>query len=55
MNAMLYLIPISLALLGIAVATFSWALRSGQFDDIDSAPLEMLESEDAPRQPADAD
>lgn len=55
MNALLALIPISLLLLGIAVATFAWAVRSGQFEDIEGAPLDMLDDEDAPREPCDAD
>ena len=55
MTILLVLIPISLALLGIAVAFFAWAVRSGQFEDVDSAPLDMLDSNDAPRPPRDAD
>lgn len=55
MTILLALIPISLLLLGIAVATFAWAVRAGQFEDIDSAPLDILTGEDAPRPPPDAD
>jgi cbb3-type cytochrome oxidase maturation protein len=42
MNILLALIPVSLLLLGIAVALFGWAVRSGQFEDIDSAALDIL-------------
>jgi cbb3-type cytochrome oxidase maturation protein len=55
MTILLVLIPISLALLGIAVAGFAWAVRSGQFEDIDSAPLDMLDDSDRPRPARNAD
>ena len=49
MNILLALIPVSLALLGIAIALFAWAVRSGQFEDIDSAALDVL-VDDTPAQ-----
>jgi cbb3-type cytochrome oxidase maturation protein len=52
---LLVLIPVSLALLAIAVAFFAWAVRSGQFEDVDNAPLDMLDSNDKPRPPLNAD
>jgi len=45
MNILLVLIPISLALLGIAIAAFGWAVRQGQFEDLDSAALDILRDE----------
>ena len=42
MTILLLLIPISLALLGVAVWAFVWAVRRGQFDDLDSAALDIL-------------
>jgi cbb3-type cytochrome oxidase maturation protein len=48
MRILLILIPISLALLGIAMAAFAWAVRSGQFDDLDTAPLDVLGDERSP-------
>lgn len=47
MTILLLLIPISLALLGVAVWAFVWAVRGGQFDDLDSAALDIL-TEDRP-------
>lgn len=47
MTILLLLIPLSLALLGAAIAAFVWAIRSGQFEDLDTAPLEVLR-EDPP-------
>ena len=48
MNSLLILIPISLLLLGIAIAAFAWAVRRGQFDDLDTPPLDILRDDDKP-------
>jgi cbb3-type cytochrome oxidase maturation protein len=46
MNALLFLIPMAL-LLGLAgLAAFLWALRSGQFDDLDGAAHRILFDDD---------
>ena len=37
MRILLLLIPISLVLLGVAIAAFVWAVKRGQFDDLDRA------------------
>ena len=37
MNGLLYLIPVALFLGGLGLAAFLWALRSGQYDDLDGA------------------
>jgi cbb3-type cytochrome oxidase maturation protein len=47
MNILLVLIPISLLLLGAAIAAFAWAVRSGQFEDLDAAALDILRDETA--------
>ena len=51
MNALLYLIPIALLLGLVGLAAFLWALRSGQFDDLDGAAQRILfdDDEDGPR------
>lgn len=54
MNSLLLLIPISLVLLGIAVAVFVWAVRKGQFDDLDTPPLDILREDPAPHAPPPA-
>ena len=46
MNILLLLIPISLVLLGVAVAAFVWAVKRGQFDDLDTPALDILEDDD---------
>jgi cbb3-type cytochrome oxidase maturation protein len=48
MNILLVLIPISLLLLGTAIAAFAWAVRRGQFEDLDMAALDILRDDPAP-------
>lgn len=44
-----YLIPIALALGGIALGAFMWTLRSGQYDDLAGAAERILfENRDGP-------
>ena len=49
MTSLLYLLPVSLVLLGIALAVLRWALRNGQFDDLDAASVDVLGDDAAPR------
>jgi cbb3-type cytochrome oxidase maturation protein len=42
MSGLLYLIPIALFLGLLALGAFLWALRSGQFDDLDGAAERIL-------------
>jgi len=48
MNALIFLIPISLVLGLIGLAGFLWALRSRQYDDLDGAAARIL-FDDNPR------
>jgi cbb3-type cytochrome oxidase maturation protein len=41
-NALLILIPIALGLGALGLLAFTWALRSGQFDDLDGAAGRVL-------------
>lgn len=51
MDVILYLIPIALLLGLIGLGAFLWALKSGQFDDLDGAAHRILfEDEDEGRQ-----
>lgn len=54
MTILLILVPISLALLGLAIWAFLWAVRSGQYDDLDSPSIDMLRDESKPAAPAEA-
>lgn len=58
MNMLLVLIPISLVLLVIAIGMFIWAVRKGQFDNLESAAFDILvddEATEAPEKHADPD
>ena len=46
MNAMLILVPVSLLLIGAALWAFIWAVRSNQFEALDSAAFEPLSDDD---------
>ena len=51
MASLYLLIPLSLVFIGLAVAIFFWAVKSGQYDDLDSEGERMLfEDEDAPEE-----
>ena len=53
MNALLLLIPLSLALLVFILWAFAWAVRKGQFDDLDTPALDILDDEPPrPKTPA---
>ena len=46
MNLLLLLVPISLLLLGVAIWAFAWAVRRGQFDDLDTPAIDILREDD---------
>lgn len=46
MSVLIYLVPLSLVLLGFAVWAFWWAVKRGQFDDLDTPAIAIL-AEDA--------
>ncbi|MCP4328994.1 MAG: cbb3-type cytochrome oxidase assembly protein CcoS [Alphaproteobacteria bacterium] len=48
MNALLYLIPISIVLGGVALCAFLWSLKDGQYDDLDGAANRILTDDDRP-------
>ncbi len=52
MNGLLYLIPIALGLGALALAAFLWALRSGQFEDLDGAAGRILFDDEPPAGPS---
>ena len=51
MLALLWLIPLTLALGGAALALFAWTVRSGQYDDLDAAAHRILRDDDPPPSP----
>ena len=42
MNILLFLIPISLIMIGAAALLFAWAVKHGQFEDLDTPALDIL-------------
>lgn len=48
MAILAYLVPMSIVLLAIAIGAFAWAVRRGQFDDLDTPPLDILRDDDDP-------
>ncbi len=46
MQALIYLLPIALIMGFIGLIAFIWALKSGQFDDLDGAANRILFEED---------
>jgi cbb3-type cytochrome oxidase maturation protein len=47
MNGLLVLIPVALFLGLLGLAAFLWALKSGQFDDLEGAAARILEDDEA--------
>jgi cbb3-type cytochrome oxidase maturation protein len=43
------LVPLSIVLVAIIVAAFLWAIRSGQFDDLEGPAHSILMDDDEPK------
>jgi cbb3-type cytochrome oxidase maturation protein len=54
-SGLLYLIPIALFLGLLGLAAFMWAMRSGQFDDLDGAAERILHDDDEDEDDKDDD
>ncbi len=48
MNIVFVLVPVTLILVGVGLWGFFWAVRSGQFEELDVASWEVLVEENAP-------
>jgi cbb3-type cytochrome oxidase maturation protein len=53
-TALAWLVPAALLLGGIGLIAFLWALRSGQFEDLEGAAYRALE-DDPPEDPTPAE
>jgi cbb3-type cytochrome oxidase maturation protein len=53
MTSLLILLPVSLLLLCLAVATLVWAMRNGQFEDLDAASVDPLGDDATPMRAKD--
>jgi cbb3-type cytochrome oxidase maturation protein len=50
MNVLVYLIPLALALGALGLAAFLWAMKTGQFDDLDGAAWRAISDDDLPEE-----
>ena len=50
MSNLIYLIPVALLLGGIGLAGFLWALRNGQYEDLEGAAMRILLDDSEPDQ-----
>lgn len=62
MSAIFLLLPLALLIAGIMLALFIWAVRSGQFDDLETPAMRVLFDDKTPnkkstptRQPGEAE
>lgn len=46
MDVLYLLIPISLVMMGLIIGVFLWAIKSGQFDDLEGPAHEILMDND---------
>ncbi|MCB1777084.1 MAG: cbb3-type cytochrome oxidase assembly protein CcoS [Candidatus Competibacteraceae bacterium] len=51
MRILLLLIPMTLGVIGVALWAFLWAVRTGQFDDLEGPAHRILMDDDDPRIP----
>ena len=51
MEIVILLVPLAFILVALAIAAFVWALRRGQFDDLDSPQWRILFDDQQTRQP----
>lgn len=55
MDILYLLIPLSVVLVAVIVAAFFWAIRSGQFDDLEGPAHRILLDDDERPEPGPAD
>lgn len=51
MEILYLLIPISLAIVVLAIGVFFWAVKSGQYDDLEGPAWRILYDDEEPVQP----
>jgi len=52
MESLYFLIPLSIVVIAVAVAIFFWAVKSGQYDDVDREGERILFDDDDFERPA---
>ncbi len=48
MTILVILVPLALSLGGLGLAAFLWAMRTGQYDDLEGAAVRVLADDDLP-------
>lgn len=48
MNVLVFLVPLALGLGLVGLGAFVWAMRAGQYDDLEGAACRVLDDEDLP-------
>ena len=46
MSVIYVLLPVAACLAAVGVAAFIWAVRRGQFDDLDTPPIRILHDDE---------
>jgi cbb3-type cytochrome oxidase maturation protein len=46
MDVLIILVPLAIGLGAVGLVAFIWALRNGQFEDVDGAALRVLSDDD---------
>jgi cbb3-type cytochrome oxidase maturation protein len=54
MNVLIFLIPLAVGLGLVGLFGFLWALKSGQYNDVDGAALRVLSDDDLPPEQREA-
>ncbi|MFC4260368.1 cbb3-type cytochrome oxidase assembly protein CcoS [Marinobacter lacisalsi] len=54
MNILLILIPVTLLLVTVGILVFNWAVKSGQYDDLEGPAHRILYDDDSDMIPDDA-
>lgn len=49
MNILMFLIPVSMLFLGLAVWAFIWAVKGRQFEDLEASALDILREDEHDR------
>lgn len=49
MEVIFIVLPLAIVLAGVAVAAFLWAVRRGQYDDLEGPPCRVLFEDDGGR------
>ncbi len=53
MSIIYVLIPLSIVLMLLALVFFFWAVKNGQFDDLDTPALDVLDDDPPSSEPTD--